>query len=229
MDINELNERLKAIKDMGWIVSKRKGNTGIGYTLETLLDLKENNLKTADFGEIELKSQRKNASSLVTMFTFNNGAWLIPTKEVVEKYGYVDSQGRKALYSTVNTHPNAQGLYLEIKNDDLNLYHLDATLIAKWRIENIIGTFSKKMPSLVEVYAKTRKNSDGKEEFLFDEAFFLKNPDAGKFIKLIRKNVVVVDIRMHLKNNGSVRNHGTGFRINEKFLKNCFSKKVRLI
>jgi len=79
------------------------------------------------------------------------------------------------------------------------------------------------------VYAKTRKNSNGKEEFLFDEAFFLRDPDAGKFIELIRKNVVVVDIRMHLKDNGSVRNHGTGFRINEKFLENCFSKKVRLI
>ena len=48
---------------MGYVVSLRNGNTGIGYTLETLLGLEENNLKTPDFGDIELKSQRNGVNN----------------------------------------------------------------------------------------------------------------------------------------------------------------------
>lgn len=73
MDIVQLKDRLSEIKQMGFVVSLRRSNTGIGYTLETLLGLEENNLKTPDFGDIELKSQRNGVSNRVTMFTFNRG------------------------------------------------------------------------------------------------------------------------------------------------------------
>ena len=36
MDITQLKEKLSDIHRMGYVVSLRKGNTGIGYTLETL-------------------------------------------------------------------------------------------------------------------------------------------------------------------------------------------------
>lgn len=45
MNISQLREKLSEIKQAGYIVSLRRGNTGIGYTLETLLGVKENNLK----------------------------------------------------------------------------------------------------------------------------------------------------------------------------------------
>ena len=43
---------------MGFVKTLRKGPTGIGYTLETLLEIDENNISSPDFGEIELKAQR---------------------------------------------------------------------------------------------------------------------------------------------------------------------------
>ena len=55
MDIPQLKEKLSDINRMGYIVSLRKGNTGIGYTLETLLGVVENNLRSPDLGNIELK------------------------------------------------------------------------------------------------------------------------------------------------------------------------------
>lgn len=64
MDITELKEKLILLNQSGYIVSKRKGNTGIGYTLETLLGLKENNLITPDFEDIELNSNRRGVSKL---------------------------------------------------------------------------------------------------------------------------------------------------------------------
>ena len=131
MDITELKDKLSEINRKGYIVSLRRGNTGIGYTLETLLGLDENNLKTPDFGGIELKSQRIGASNPVTMFTFNRGVWKIKPRELIEKYGYIDTNGRPSLYCTANSKPNNQGLLVEVEQDVVRLYHVDGTLVAE--------------------------------------------------------------------------------------------------
>lgn len=229
MNIAEIKEELNEIYQMGYIVSKRKGNTGIGYTLETLLGLKENNLKTPDFENIELKSQRRGVSNRVTMFTFNRGVWKIKQRELIERYGYVDTNDRPSLYCTVDTRLNNQGLTIKVEHENVRLFHLDGFLIAEWTGENLVDTFTKKMPSLVIVHADTRMNSKGKEEFWFNEAFYLTQPNVDNLLDLIRKDIIIVDIRMHLKENNRVRNHGTGFRINEEFLNLCFSSREKLI
>lgn len=85
------------------------------------------------------------------------------------------------------------------------------------------------MPALVVVYADSRINSDEKEELWFNESYLLKNPDKDNFIDLIKKDIIIVDIRMHLKKTSAVRNHGTAFRIDEKFLNLCFGIKEPLL
>lgn len=230
MDINQLQDKLREIKNESYIVSKRRGNTGISYTLEILLGLRENNLQTPDLGEIEVKSQRRDSSNRVTMFTFNKGVWKIKQKGLIQKYGYIDANGRPSLYCTVTSKPNNQGLYLKVVEDEsVSLYHVDGTPIAKWRSEDLVYTFRSKMPALVIVSAITRINSQNKEEFWFDEAYFLTNPNKENFVDLIKKDIIIVDVRMHLKENGAVRNHGTGFRIEERFLNLCFGNRRRLI
>lgn len=229
MEIQQLKEKLKEIKATGYVVSKRKGNTGIGYTLETLLKIKENNLKTPDFGKIEIKSQRRNVSNKVTMFTFNRAAWKIKQKDLIEKYGYTDTNKRLSLYCTANSKPNNQGLYLKIEDEALRLYHVNKELIAEWQVIDLVETFKSKMPALVVVSADSRINSDEKEELWFNESYFLKNPDKDNFIDLIKKDIIIVDIRMHLKKTSAVRNHGTAFRIDEKFLNLCFGIKEPLL
>ena len=87
----------------------------------------------------------------------------------------------------------------------------------------------KRLSALVIVYADTRVNSDEKEEFWFNEAYLLTGPDEDNFLDLIRKDIVIIDVRMHLRENDSVRNHGTGFRIEEKFLNLCFGRRVKIL
>lgn len=229
MDIDELKENLSMLKRRGYVVSMRRGNTGIGYTLETLLGVGENNLRTPDMGEIELKSHRKGAASLITLFTFNRGAWKMRQVDVVEKYGYWDTNGRNSLYSTTNITPNNQGLYTRIASEHVELYHVDGTLIAQWSGDGLAKTFNEKMPALVVVYADTRINSDNKEEFWFNEAYLLRQPDASNILELVRNGTILVDIRMHINEGGSVRNHGTGFRIDEGFLSLCFVSRENLL
>lgn len=68
-DLALLKNRPQEIKGMGWIKNRRLGNVGgVGNTLEDLLDVTENNLQLPDFGEWELKSQRAETGSLLTLF-----------------------------------------------------------------------------------------------------------------------------------------------------------------
>ena len=60
---------LREIRDRGWIPNARPGNDGgIGNTLEDLLGIEENNFPIPNASEWELKCQRLNTTSLVTLF-----------------------------------------------------------------------------------------------------------------------------------------------------------------
>jgi len=64
-----LKDELRAIRSRGWIETRRKGNDGgVGNTLEDLLGISENNLPLPNAGEWEVKGQRKDSQSLVTLF-----------------------------------------------------------------------------------------------------------------------------------------------------------------
>ena len=229
MDKNELKARLEALKERGFGVSLRRGDTGIGYTLETLLDLDENNLKLPDFGTMELKSQRKNVSNKVTLFTFNRGVWKLRQKDVIQRYGYVDTRDRPSLYCTVTSVPNPQGLFLAADDQGLVLRHTDGSVIATWPANRLLEAFKDKMPALAVVYADSRINSDNKEEFWFNECHILTDPNIHNFMDLIKQNLIVVDLRMHIKSDGAVRNHGTAFRIDGRFLSLCFADKEQIV
>jgi hypothetical protein len=208
---------------------QRKGNTGVGHTLEQAIGFRENNIAGPDLEEIELKSQRKGVSNKITIFTFNRGVWKIKQSELIKKYGYVDTTGRKALYCVVSNEPNPQGLYLSIIGDKLGLFHKDGNLIAEWKLDDLRGTFAFKLPNLIVVIADSRINSRGREEFAYNEAYHLQGMNINTFLRYIQKGIIVVDIRMHLKKAGGVRNHGTAFRIDEKYLADCFKKKTDIL
>lgn len=64
-----LKEELQAIRSRGWIETQRKGNDGgVGNTLEDLLGIEENNLPLPNAGEWEVKGQREDSNSLITLF-----------------------------------------------------------------------------------------------------------------------------------------------------------------
>jgi hypothetical protein len=64
-----LVEELQKIRELGWIANARHGNVGgVGNTLEDLLGIEENNLPIPNAAEWELKCQRTNTTSLITLF-----------------------------------------------------------------------------------------------------------------------------------------------------------------
>lgn len=82
---------LKAIRDLGWILNARPGNAGgVGNTLEDLLGIKENNLPLPNASEWELKCQRSNTASLITLFHMEPSprAFKFVPNILLPKYGW---------------------------------------------------------------------------------------------------------------------------------------------
>ena len=233
MQLKELIKRLEILNSKNFLETLRRGPTGIGHLLEKELGLDETNIAIPDIGgRVELKATRRNANSLITLFTFNKAVWLIKQKELINKYGYKDEQGRQALYNIVNNKtPNSQGFYL-LTDPMRHLIILkninEEQNFAEWSTYVIAGKFMTKLDRLLLIIADN-KIETGKEYFHFNEAYLLENPTPEKFLEGFERNELLIDIRMHLKPSGGVRNHGTGFRISEKNLMLLYAKKRKLI
>jgi hypothetical protein len=232
MTSKDLIKKLNSIKDLGFIEAKRRGPTAIGHLIEEEMGLTETNLPIPDIGgRVEIKATRKNASSLITLFTFNRGVWRLKQKDLIMKYGYLDETGRPSLYITVNSKPNKQGFYLSVNKEKgiIQLHNSNQKdNIAEWSSYVIAGKFMTKFDRLVLILADSIMKEQ-KEFFHFNEAYILENPTPERFLESFEKNLLMIDIRMHIKHSGGVRNHGTGFRISESNLMNLYIKKQKVL
>src|SRR3972149_7687577 len=119
LTLDEFERSFRAIKQRGFIRSERRGPTGIGHLLETLLGITEDNIALPDLHTAELKAHRINSTSMITLFTFNRKAWKMKPLEAIREYGTRDKNNRLGLYFTMTRTPNSTGLFL----------HTDATAI----------------------------------------------------------------------------------------------------
>jgi len=211
--LEEFKLKFKLLKERGFIPSRRKGPTGIGYTLEKELDIEENNMAFPDLGKIELKAHRAKAKNLITLFTFNNKVWKIPPLEAIKKYGSLDKNGRKGLYYTMSLKPNSAGLFLETKDTEISVRHIDGEIIATWQLSELEKRFKQKMPALIFVSAFTEER-DGKEYFHFYRSQLMQGTSPEQLANQFREENILVDLRLHDKGT-MARNHGTGFRVYE--------------
>ena len=233
MNLNELKQKLTKIEKMGYIKTHRHGDTGIGKTLEDLLGIQENNIPLPDIREVaELKSYRRNTKSMMTLFTLEP----LPRgggrdRILLDGFGYSKRNNKrsKELHSTLSCkRHNNQSLRLSIEKNKIKVKGIGRRLNIYWDMESLKKKFNDKLPALVYVLADT-KVIGGEEYFHFNEAHFLDGFDFDFFKKRVKADDIVVDLRMYYRPNGSVRNHGTAFRIKINKLDDCFGKKIKLI
>ena len=233
MNLKTLKKELQEIKKQGFVKSHRVGDTGIGKTLEDLLGIKENNIPLHDISDVaELKAYRKDATSMLTLFT------LEPLPEggdrdrlLLDNFGYSkrDNQRSKELHSTLSCRRyNNQWLKLSVEKDKIRVQGRGRRLNIYWDIKSLEKKFHDKLPALVYVLAD-RKIIKNKEHFNFNEAYLLTDFDFESFKKMVKKDEIVVDFRMYYRPDGSVRNHGTGFRVKINRLYHAFKNKKKLI
>ena len=206
----------------------RSGSTGIGYTLETMLDIEENNSPRGDFMGMELKAWRDDGSASERYEKMNlflkEPKWIdgLKSKERVARYGYVDDNGRTALYSTVKIATNSHKLGFSIDEAESKLWLTYAgERVAWWGFDVLEKRLTEKHTETVFVSAEVRGKGK-QEEFHYQQVLWCREPSVEEFLKLIKTGDAMLELRMHLKETGSVRNHGSCFRIRKDRLKDLF-------
>lgn len=220
--------KFDALAAKGFVPTLRKGSTGIGYTLETMLGIEENNSPGGDFMGMELKAWRDDGSESERYEKMNlflkEPKWIdgMSSKERVAKYGYIDDNGRTALYSTVKIETNSHQLGFSIDEDDSRLWLTFAgNRVAWWGFDVLEKRLTEKHTETVFVSAEVR-GSGKDEEFHYQQVLWCREPSVDSFLALLKDGDAMLELRMHLKESGSVRNHGSCFRLRKDRLKDLF-------
>ena len=222
-----------AIRKRGWIPSRRSGSTGVGYTLESMLQLEENNSPRGDYLGMELKAWRhdewKSDNARRMNLFLKEPQWIKKESSAqrIHTFGYRDDNGRQALYSTVQARQNSHGFLLRIDQPGQRVFLThEQTDIGFWTFETLGSRLQEKHSEAAFVSARSR-HRENREEFLFDHVVYCAQPSISAFIDLIQQGKVVVELRMHVKTTGGARNHGTAFRIQHQCLPQLYSTTIQ--
>ena len=235
--------KFKAVKDLGYVKSRRRNNTGIGKTFEDYVGVVENNADEPDLFGYEIKSHRELAQSYITLFTkspsFPRGA----NAYLKEKFGtpYEENIDLKKLHTSIfankkNSYSNKFAFRLINNRKDCCVYIVVYSLRSKKLLDCSCGysysdlqkVIKKKLKNLFYVKAETKKDKKGNEYFWFNNADIYEKPSFEKFLELLDRGVIMYDIRIGSYQSGSkygkAHDHGSGFRILEKNLSKLYSE-----
>ena len=220
---------------MGYVRTHRYGDTGVGKTLEDLLHIHENNFSGPNGYMTELKSGRKNAAGLITLFTKSP----LPRKinrQLVEKFGTRDGRGKLKLHTTINALSRNNlygkpGFIIKVKQATIVLDHERyADLpVPYWNRHDLEKAFTKKYPQNL-LYVKADHRGRGlDEEFHYNEAWLMSGFSFKRFIDLLMSRQILVDIRLGRHPDGRLHDHGTGFRVAPGNLDLCFERREQVL
>lgn len=222
MQLEEFKQKFQNLKKQGFIKSLRKGPTGVGFTFETLLGLKENNFALPDIDNIEIKVHRDRSQNMITLFTFNKKVWKINPLEAIKKYGSYDDNGRLGMYYTMSLTPNSAGLFLTVNDLEISVQHTSGEVLATWQLSTLADRFAQKIPALLFISTHTEVRN-GIEYFHFYRTQLMSQTSQELLSELFKTGNLLVDLRLHAKTT-MARNHGTGFRVFESKLPLLFKK-----
>ncbi len=234
-----LVEALIEIRNRGWIKTQRPGNDGgIGNTLEDLLGIEENNLPIPNAAEWELKSQKKNTTSLVTLFHMEPSprAYKFVPSILLPEYGWEHkksgsrhSKSEKSFRQTIRAgFFSNRGFSVKVDRNQKKVFvefrasKVDQETHPDWYEQ--VKT-KKLVPApywgFQDLYHKagtklpncffvraSAKTVKGEIFFRYEDIYMLKELSLDKFISAIESGSVYIDFDAR-----TGHNHGTKFRL----------------
>lgn len=218
-----------------WHDSRRLGDTGIGYTFESLLGIEENNAQIADFHGIELKCKRikgggAGASGKLNLFQLAP-VWDPKLRMIaqLQNIGRRDAGGLLSCHSQVTTIANNLALRISESPHDSRLdLQKDGITIGYWLHGSLKRRLEEKHSRSAFVLASVRTTASG-TRFNYQDLIYCERPAIHRFLDLVRKNQLVFEFLMSEKIGGRVRNHGYPWRlVREELLDELFAVRVKL-
>jgi len=232
-DLAELLRRYDEISSR-WVDSMRAGDTGIGYTFESLIGVTENNDQGADFRGIELKCKLKNdhrpATGKINLFQLAPRWASVQTGiDRLRMLGQQDENCRHSCYSQVTTTPNNLDLWLQVQLPPEGIrLHKDANQIGEWVRERLAARLAQKHSRAAFVTARSRSLASG-TQYMYLDLVYCEQPDIQKFMDMVDLRRIVFELTMTERPPGRVRNHGYPWRlVDARDLDRLFATQIKL-
>lgn len=203
---------VKNILNMGWVEvpTKFKGHGAPGNTLESLLNIDENNNDSPDLLDWELKFHGGN--SLITLFHKTPSPKGIMDK-MVNEFGWLNDKNQISFRHTIKGksergfkvfNEDNKIIVKNLKNKDIQPYWEHNTIL------NAIGAKLRRLILFEGYYDKENKRVDYQKATAFWDINIIQ------FCKLIEQGIVYIDFDARTKGEKgtALRDHGTKFRTN---------------
>lgn len=241
-DLIALRNQFEKVKNMGWVESKRKGTTGIGYTFESLIGKEEESFPIPDFGSIEIKTRYRNSKFPISLFNATpDGDFLFPMQRLYDEYSFVHKLDKrfKVFYANVNACSATfagRKFKFQLKVDrlskkirmiaiDRNGYVHNPDI--SWSFEFLQEKLERKLKYLAVVKADAHNNIE-KQYYKYYQFNFYMLRNFETFISLIEDGTIRIVFMLGCYKSGPKRglmnNHGSSFDISEDDLEKLFIK-----
>lgn len=229
----ELLSKLVEIYTRGFVRTMRAGDTGVGYTLETLLGIQANSSRSPDYKGIELKAGRigKQKTRQTTVFS-QVPSWkrsnLKGSKDILEKRGrYSVEKGRNQLFHEISCiKPNSYNLQLEIDDsgEELHQIHMaqEGDNVKKdydviWMMEKLASRVLEKHEETMWVSAETR-GLRTTEEFRYCHVKHTRGVDTAALALLLEAGHMTVHYLIKQLPTGAAKDQGYLFKMAPRYL-----------
>lgn len=238
-DILALKEKLDKIKNLGWIECKNKNKSVTGKTLENLLEINPDNFEIPDYNTIEIKSKVSKRENYIDLFCATPDSYVLETKRLYDKYGYLDSNNYKILnfvlygefLKPINNEYSAK-LRIDYKNKKviMEIYNKDNELIdnlSSWSFELLEEKLCRKL-NYVCLVEGDKKFSHNVLYVRYDKYKFYKLKKFSNFIRLLKRGQIRISFTLGVYKSGSksgkMHDHGTQFSIKKENVKLLFDE-----
>ena len=238
-DILALKEKLDKIKNLGWIECKNKNKSVTGKTLENLLEINPDNFEIPDYNTIEIKSKVSKRENYIDLFCATPDSYVLETKRLYDKYGYLDSNNYKILnfilygefLEPINNEYSAK-LRIDYKNKKviMEIYNKDNELIdnlSSWSFELLEEKLCRKL-NYVCLVEGDKKFSHNVLYVRYDKYKFYKLKKFSNFIRLLKRGQIRISFTLGVYKSGSksgkMHDHGTQFSIRKENVKLLFDE-----
>ena len=237
----DLNKKFIQIKSLGWVASLRDGPTGVGYTFESLLNKRENNLRKPDFKNIEIKTIKYFSKRKIHLFNATPEPLLFNSiNTIVKRYGYPDKNypNYKVFNISINAidekqvgnycmrtlvDRKARKIYLFVRN----IYDKSIDMDFYWSFDYLDIVLKEKLSNLAIVWSCYKKEYNH-DMFFYTKIDYYKYTNIENFISLIERGLVEITFKISVfKDNvrlGRIHDRGTDFSIYEKNITSLFEK-----
>ena len=210
-----LFQKVREICSSGWHDLPATGTGAPGDFLERFVGLNTSNHDGPDAGLWELKFSR--GSSLLTLFHKTprpKGS----IEKIIKQFGWTGSNGLRSFRHTIEGGKSSRDFSAVYEEGAIWIRHAALTeTIPHWTENDLLNAAGGKLRRLILVEGVVSK---GRVKYEYAKAF--QEFKLSSLMEAISGGLVLVDFDAYIKGNGTVRDHGTKFRVRPDNLKHLY-------